>query len=187
VVDEVNVSTYQPEVESLLTLSARRNMDLAGFGAANRRTYLTLVKTTAWQESCWRQFVRRGDRVKYLESSTGDIGLMQINKYVWRGFYNLTRLEWDIVYNTGAGSAILQRLMSQAIAKDHSDRTSAALARSSYSAYNGGPGSFNRWRQAHAPRQARNIDSAFWTKYQSMVINHSFNIQTCAAQWAGSH
>jgi len=187
VVGDDNVSTYQPEVESLLTLTARRNIGMAGFGGADQRTYLMLVKATAWQESCWRQFIRRGNRVRFLESSTGDIGLMQINKYVWRGFYNLTRLEWDIVYNTGAGSAILQRLLSQAIAKDHSGHAAAALARSSYSAYNGGPGSFNRWRKPNAPAQARSIDKAFWAKYQSMVINNSFDIQTCAAQWASSH
>ncbi len=73
----------------------------------NGRVYITLVLATAWQESCWRQFVMVGDRVRWLESGTGDIGLMQVNKHVWRGFYDIDRLKWDVLYNAGAGCEIL--------------------------------------------------------------------------------
>src|SRR5262245_42750956 len=43
-----------------------------------------LVNATAWPESCWRQFVQRGDIVTGLESRTGDVGLMQINVRISR-------------------------------------------------------------------------------------------------------
>src|SRR5439155_1119236 len=56
-------------------------------------TFPHLVKAVAWQESCWRQFVRQSGKVTYLLSSTGDIGLMQVNRRVWRGFFDVRRLQ----------------------------------------------------------------------------------------------
>jgi hypothetical protein len=110
---------------------------------------------------------------------------MQVNKHVWRGFYNLSRLEWDLVYNTSADAQILIRLM-RGVA-EHSSVTasgdqSAAIARSAYSSYNGGPGAYNRWR--HVDEPARQIDeAAFWDKYLAMSAGQSFDILKCAVQW----
>jgi hypothetical protein len=185
VVDDGNASRYTRSVQNLLTLTARREIDEDGLAPGFRQTYVTLVKSTGWQESCWRQFVRRRGRVRFLESSTGDIGLMQVNKHVWRGFYSLRRLEWDVLYNTSAGAEILMRLMRGAA--EHKDVMSsdqlAALARSTYSAYNGGPGAHNRWQHSSGPAQTRQIDQAFWTKYQAMTSGQSFDILQCAMQW----
>ena len=185
VVDDSNANRYTRSVQNLLTLTARREIDEDGLAPDFRQTYVIIVKSTGWQESCWRQFVRRRQRVRFLESSTGDIGLMQVNKHVWRGFYSLRRLEWDVVYNTSAGAQILMRLMRGAA--DHDDVMSgdqlAAIARSTYSAYNGGPGAHNRWRHPGGPAQTRQIDQAFWTKYQAMSSGQSFDILQCAMQW----
>ena len=185
VVDDGNASRYTRSVQNLLTLTARREINEDGLAPGFQQTYVILVKSTGWQESCWRQFVRRRGRVRFLESSTGDIGLMQVNKHVWRGFYSLRRLEWDVVYNTSAGAEILMRLMRRGA--EHKDIMSgeqlATIARSTYSAYNGGPGAYNRW-QRHAERaQTRQIDQAFWTKYQAMTSGQSFDILQCAMQW----
>jgi hypothetical protein len=172
-------------VQKLLTLTAEREFSSSLTNGDLKNTYVELVKSTGWQESCWRQFVLRGQRVRFLESSTGDTGLMQVNKHVWRGFYSLSRLEWDIVYNTGAGAGILMRLM-----RGESNRTpvsltddSAAIVRSRYSAYNGGPGAYDRWRQPAEPDRVREIDKSFWAKYQAMISGQSFDILRCAAQW----
>jgi hypothetical protein len=185
VVDDSNASVYTRSVQNLLTLTARREINQDGLAPGFRQTYVILVKSTGWQESCWRQFVRRRQRVRFLESSTGDIGLMQVNKHVWPGFYSLRRLEWDVVYNTSAGAEILMRLMrGAAVHKDiMSGDQLAAIARSTYSAYNGGPGAYNRWRRPGGPAQTRQIDQAFWAKYQAMASGQSFDILQCAMQW----
>jgi hypothetical protein len=53
-----------------------------------------------------------------------------------------------------------------------------AIGRSAYSAYNGGPGAYDRW---HDPRDSRHqVDAAFWSKYQTMSAGQSFDIIQCA-------
>ena len=147
-----------------------------------------MVKSTAWQESCWRQFVLDGNRVTYLESSTHDIGLMQVNKYVWRGFYNIDRLEWDVLYNASAGMEILARLLDSIELKRgaFSPQNPDELARSIYAAYNGGPGSYRRWR-THERKVLRAIDNSFWEKYQAVLHGHQIDILSCAEDWGSQH
>ena len=137
-----SLDRYRADIGRLLDLSASREVDddylEAQYGAVTRR----LVRSTAWQESCWRQFVVKGRRITYLESSTKDIGLMQVNRYVWRGFYSVARLEWDVAYNAGAGAQILLRRLrdcARNAAGQGIGATSEELARSAYSAYNGAP------------------------------------------------
>ena len=186
VVDDSNANAYRRSAESLLSLTARHETNEDGLTEGFRQNYIILLKSTGWQESCWRQFVRHSGRIRFLESSTGDIGLMQVNKHVWRGFYNISRLEWDVVYNASAGAQILIHLMRGAA--EHTSVTasgdqSAAIARSAYSAYNGGPGAYNRWRHAGEPAQTQQIDEAFWGKYLAMSAGQSFDILQCALQW----
>src|SRR5208283_1233489 len=99
VVNEQNSDAYRTDMGLLLRLSAQYQLGqvtsgLSALETDNGRVYVSLVLSTAWQESCWRQFVMDGERIRWLESATGDIGLMQVNKHVWRGFYDLDRLEW---------------------------------------------------------------------------------------------
>ena len=110
---------------------------------------------------------------------------MQVNKHVWRGFYSIPRLEWDIVYNAGAGAEILMRLMSSDIARattNHGDPV-AEVARSTYAAYNGGPNAYNRWSRPDESVEARYIDQSFWTKFRAVAAGQLFDILSCAAQW----
>jgi soluble lytic murein transglycosylase-like protein len=188
VVNNSNASHYRSDLDRLLELSGQREINDEALESAYHRVYMVLVKSTAWQESCWRQFVIRNGSVHWLESATGDIGLMQVNKYVWRGFYSLARLRWDVVYNVSAGDEILMRMMRHAADKGagKSGRP-AELARSAYSAYNGGPGAWNRWRRHNVPADIRQIDEAFWEKYRVIEHGQSFDILRCAAEWGHSH
>lgn len=181
-----NLDGYRADVARLLDLSASREVDddylEAQYGAVTRR----LVRSTAWQESCWRQFVVKGRRVAYLESSTRDIGMMQVNRYVWRGFYSIPRLKWDVAYNAGAGAQILLRRLRDC-ARDAAGHgigaTSDDLARSAYSAYNGGPASCNRWSRSDAAAESSLVDVSFWLKYQALEQGAPLDILQCAAQW----
>jgi hypothetical protein len=182
VVDENNVHDYEPAMRQLLELSARRELVRSPHQAALSPMFVALVKSTAWQESCWRQFIRVGNQVRWLESSTGDIGVMQVNKYVWRGLYNLDSLKWDVLYNAGAGTEILMRMLRYAMEKRGGapGRDLDGLARSAYAAFNGGPEAYNRWRR-FKPGPARRIDAAFWKKYAALRDGYSLDILACAA------
>ena len=185
VVGEDNASIYAQSVQRLLTLITQRELAGQGIAPQYRETFLTLVKSTAWQESCWRQFIRVNGHIRFLESDTADIGLMQVNKHVWRGFYSIPRLEWDIVYNAGAGAAILMTLMSAgAVRAMTNDGSSPAdVARSTYAAYNGGPNAYNRWRRPDESADARFIDQSYLTKFRAVNAGQLFDILSCAAQW----
>ena len=183
VVSETNVDQYTRDLGALLDAAAASEIDHEQPDPAVQPTYRVVVKATAWQESCWRQFVIARGRIRYLESSSHDVGLMQVNRIVWRGFYNVRHLEWDIAYNAGAGSQILARLMIRAAGKSRSPRESDAIARSTYAAYNGGPDEFDRWRRADEPHDKRLIDEAFWQKYRTLKEGQSLNILKCEAEW----
>jgi hypothetical protein len=183
VVNESNVDDYTRDLSALLDATAASEIADEQPDPALQPIYRVLVKAAAWQESCWRQFVLAHGRIRFLESSTHDIGLMQVNRYVWRGFYNIRHLEWDIAYNAGAGGQILARLMIRAARRaEHADDPDV-FARSSYAAYNGGPDEFNRWRRADEPEDQRLIDEAFWEKYRALKQGQSLNILKCEAEW----
>ncbi len=187
VVDSKNAPRYRDDMAQLLELSADHEIAESKMDPRYQGAFRDLVKSAAWQESCWRQFVRAKGRVRWLESSSGDIGLMQVNKHVWRGFYSLQKLRWDVLYNAGAGAEILDRMMTGVLGRPHLDPfrdDPVALVRSTYAAYNGGPDAYNRWRRgALEPALARAIDSAFLAKYRATAHGDGFDILSCAANW----
>lgn len=144
-----------------------------------------LVHTVAWQESCWRHFVRRDGVVTFLLSNTDDVGIMQVNRRVWRGFFDLRKLEWDIAYNARAGAEILAQLLTRYGAREAGGRVENA-ARATYCAYNGGPRAYRRYRQAHVPRRERAIDRGFWEKYLAMAAGRALDFVLCVQDW-GTH
>jgi hypothetical protein len=186
VVDEANALGYRGDMERLLELSVQRQLEASDLDGRFHPTFGKLVKSVAWQESCWRQFTKRDDRVTWLESSTGDIGLMQVNKHVWRGFYDLEKLKWDVLYNAGAGTEILMQMTQQVLNRPRVDPASiegAALARSVYASYNGGPDAYSRWRHPHEASPAREVDAAFLDKYHAVERGQTIDILSCAAAW----
>ncbi len=190
VINEENADSYRHDMALLLNLSAEYQLAAKSTGmnaldTDNGRAYITLVLSTAWQESCWRQFVMDGERIRWLESATGDIGVMQVNKHVWRGFYDIDRLKWDVLYNVGAGCEILARMMQFAYGtqpKFDPVRISSHLARSAYAGYNGGPGACDRWRRRE-PAALKQVDSSFLEKYHAVEDGTQIDILSCARSW----
>ncbi len=191
VINEENADDYRHDMALLLNLSAAYRLSQVATGmdaldTDNGRVYISLVLSTAWQESCWRQFVMVGDRIRWLESATGDIGLMQVNKHVWRGFYDVDRLKWDVLYNAGAGSEILARMMQfAAISQPKFDPVliSSHLARSTYAGYNGGPAACDRWRRREPPA-LKQVDASFLEKYTAVENGTQIDILSCAHAWS---
>lgn len=144
--------------------------------------YEDLLLATAWQESCWRQYIHKGGKVQPILSAAGSVGLMQVNKNVWRGIYDPKALDNNVAYNARAGNEILVHyLVDYAIKKKEHQITGNAnnLARATYAAYNGGPGHLSRYRNPNNRKSLQEIDSAFWQKYQAIARNGSAAVRAC--------
>jgi hypothetical protein len=182
--EQQELGEYRDAVARLLAGVATRTAEVNAVEQRFRGLYDDLVRATAWQESCWRQFVRRGGEVTYLLSQSGDIGMMQVNRRVWRGFFDLQKLEWDAAYNAGAGAEILAQLLGRYGVREAGRLENAA--RATYAAYNGGPGAYRRYRLTQVPRRLRAIDRAFWEKFRAMAAGQGLDYVLCVTAWTSS-
>jgi soluble lytic murein transglycosylase-like protein len=137
------------------------------------------VLATALKESCWRQFVVKSDKITYLSSPSGSIGLMQINPYVWRGFYKLDQLKWNIHYNVVAGSEILSHYLLNYAIKSEKTNNLDNIARAAYAIYNAGPGAAGRYRQQSSSSREKEVDKRFWEIYQGFKANDEVDLFHC--------
>jgi hypothetical protein len=176
---------YRERVARLLEVVAGETVEVNAIEPRFTRLFDSLVRATAWQESCWRQFVRRGGEVTVLRSATGDVGIMQVNRRVWRGFFDVRLLESDAAYNAGAGAEILAQLLKRYGSREAKERLENA-ARATYSAYNGGPDAYRRYRQTRISRRLRAIDQAFWEKFQAIASGKALDYVLCVEAWPGS-
>jgi hypothetical protein len=177
-----DVDRYLPLVRDLLHFTADRAV--AKFGLEDRfhELFHATVLATAWQESCWRQFVEIGGRLSAIRSAAGSVGIMQVNLHVWRGFYDAAGLQKDISYNANAGSEILLRyLRDQAIAKGEHKASGGVdnLARATYAVYNAGPAQLRRYRRAKVPARVRRVDDAFYRKYRTIRRGDELAVAEC--------
>ena len=141
------------------------------------------MPATAWQESCWRQFVKRSGKLVPLTSSVGSVGIMQVNVAVWRGFYEVNGLKRDIAYNARAGGEILSRYWTDyAVRARRGQRKGGgadALARATYAAYNGGPGQLVALSPEGPAKRERQIDDDFFAKYRRMKSGDDLAVVEC--------
>jgi septal ring-binding cell division protein DamX len=177
-----DLGEYLPVVAQLLDASADKVLGKYPLDPAHDRLFRKMVLTTAWQESCWRQYVVKSDKLEPLRSGSGDVGLMQVNERVWRGIYDLQKLRWDIVYNSEAGAEVLlDYLVKYALKKGEQKRPGGLnnLARASYSAYNGGPSQVTRYRRADVAPEWKKVDAAFWGKFQHVDAGNALKVVEC--------
>jgi len=174
-----DVERYRSVHSRLFDAVARREQ--TGVPADLHGLFRRLVRAVAWQESCWRQFVARGGRVVAVTSSTGDVGIMQVNRRVWRGIFDLHKLEWDVVYNVGAGAQLLAQLLGRYGRREIGVR-GGEPARATYAAYNGGPNAYRRYRTGQrATRYTRKVDAAFWKKFQITAAGRELEHVPCVS------
>jgi len=165
------IDKYLHTMEQLLEESIRAERERGKIAPQFFPVYEDLVRATAWQESCWRQFITRNGRIQPIQSGAGALGLMQINQHVWRGIYDIEALRSNVGYNARAGNEILTHyLVDYAIKKkEHEIRGNKDdLARAAYGVYNGGPRHLTRYRNPNASNYLKKVDEAFWKKYQSI-------------------
>jgi hypothetical protein len=173
---------YLPRVSAVLRESAGAVFVHGKLPKDRRELFEGLVLATAWQESCWRQYVRRRGAVGPLRSYAGALGLMQVNPHVWRGFYAVDGLSWSIGYNARAGSEILLHYLSDyAIARGEEEAGGPdALARASYAVYHGGPSHLRRYRQPSRWRKSLvAVDRAFHAKFREVSAGRELAVREC--------
>ncbi|MBU0767511.1 MAG: SPOR domain-containing protein, partial [Proteobacteria bacterium] len=184
------LKSYLLEIRNLLLEEADARIRSSSIAQKYARIYRKLMLTTAWQESCWRQYIVQNRNIVPLISASGDIGMLQINENVWRGFYSPSKLRWDITYNTRAGSEILFKFMVDYALKQKEHKHGgdlSNLARAAYSAYNGGPSQVSRYRKKDVPAAHKKIDTAFWEKYQQVNQGQELAVAQClGGQASGS-
>jgi hypothetical protein len=174
------ISDYLLEVRKLLVATSDRVLAKSSLASEHRQLYRQIVFATGWQESCWRQFIKKGQKLTPLASSTGDVGLMQVNRIVWRNLYNIKGLNGDMSYNGNAGAEILHNYLTRyAIRKNEDKQPGGHLARATYSAYNAGPGGLARYRGVRQSPTWKKVDEAFWTKFQAVSLGQELAVKSC--------
>ena len=182
IADRDVIDAYLQAVREVLDAVTAQGLAGAELDARQREVYRRLVLATAWQESCWRQFVRDSGKITYIKSAVGSTGMMQVNEHVWRGFYDLRGIRWDIRYNGRAGGEILMRyLRDYAIARNEDAQPGGIenLARATYAVYNGGPGQLTRYRKKTTKKSLRRIDDLFLEKYRAVSAGRENDVTRC--------
>lgn len=159
-------------VRTLLDAGAEKTLKKRKTAKHYSQFFPRLAVATAWQESCFRQYLVKGDKVVYLRSYNGSsVGLMQINERVWRGIYDLNQLRWNIRYNALAGCEVLDLYVAKYIEGNPQNRAIAAklkddtLAGLVYAMYNGGPRDFDRFLKRSRSGKFHLSDRLFKEKY----------------------
>jgi hypothetical protein len=165
----------------------RLTMDRALQDSALDARYVPLCRAmmlaTALQESCWRQFKRDGETIIPHTSSVGSIGLMQINQYVWRGFYDVGRLKWNTAYNARAGAEILLRYLAQyGISEEKQTGNLDNAARATYAVYNAGPKSVIRYRARNRSAREKKVDARFRKLYRGFAADGEVDLSRCTVE-----
>jgi len=172
---------YLNRVKQLLKETAERFRSKVG--KRHRSLFVPLVLATAWQETCWRQFVLKNGKWAYLRSYNGtSVGLMQINERVWRGIYRMESLRWNIRYNAQAGSEILSLYLregAQSDPKNTSPLNTETLACGVYAMYNSGPGGFSSFLKRNQEGSLYQSDKSFKEKLGWTMHNQFDKISLC--------
>ena len=182
VADADAIEAYLHAVREVLDDTTKQTVASGDLDARYLEVYGRLVLAAAWQESCWRQFVREHSKIIYLRSAVGSTGMMQVNEHVWRGLYDLRGLRWDIRYNGRAGTEILLHYLRDYAIAHHEDGQPGGidnLARATYAVYNGGPGHLTRYRNKKTRKTLQRIDELFWQKYQAVRSGREAEVSRC--------
>ena len=174
------LAEYEKIIAQLLKSFAREQVKQDSLEPRYATIYQHLVPATAMIESCWQQYERKDDKIVTLRSPSGGIGIMQINQHVWRGFYNIERLQGDVAYNIQAGSQILMRYFKEygtQVAKENGNPAHAA--RATYAAYNAGPRASRRFMKPDANARQKRVDEHLWDLYQKIAAGGSGNLANC--------
>lgn len=180
-----NTDIYFPKVRHLLNDASHRVTVEAGQIWDDADFFERLVLAVAWQESCFRQFIVKDQKIVFLRSYNGtSVGLMQVNERVWRGIYDLNALRWDIRYNAQAGCEIVNLYLRHYALADGGNENRVnrdTLARLVYALYNGGPGELSKFMHRHEKEAYFLSDRLFYEKYRWVMQEAWEHLDQCVS------
>ena len=177
-----DIKKYLPMVQQVLAHAINNQIRQHNLKSEYQKVYRSLVYATAWQESCWRQFEVIKRQRWPLTSQSGDLGMMQINPRIWRGFYNIHDVKWDILYNANAGAGILMHYLVHYGLKNKEHIINGKvenLARAAYAGYNGGPKQVNRYRNPNTSKAIKRVDEIFYKKFKQVYRGDALAVKSC--------
>lgn len=178
-----NPQTYLAKVRAVLDKAGTEVRKANPLPQDQQDLFKLLVLTTAWQESCWRQFIAQEGKLRYLLSyNQTSVGLMQVNERVWRGLYRVESLRWNIAYNARAGCEILDLYLRTYALPRIKPKTPADLdtvARATYAMYNGGPAHLEKFFTRSDKNRLYKSDRLFWEKYEASKQNNFEALEAC--------
>jgi hypothetical protein len=177
-----DINPYLSRIKVALDQAASQVIAKSKLEDSYQLFYRQMVLATAWQETCWRQFVRSGSTVRCMLSyNQSSVGVMQINERVWRGIYRPESLRWDANYNMRAGCEVLDTYLRKYALKRPAGRDldHDTLARALYAMYNGGPGQFQKFLERNKNKAFSKIDQLFWEKWQWASTNQMDKVSIC--------
>jgi hypothetical protein len=170
---DASAARFLEKTTSLVASQAEKRLQETRIPKARHAMYRRVALATAWQESCFRQFVLKNDDITYLRSyNQTSVGIMQINERVWRGIYDLKKLRWDIAYNAMTGCEILELYfnryaipwMNRQPDRDWDDDFLAGML---YAIYSGGPGHLEKYVQRRTQTGSSSLsDRLFQEKWE---------------------
>ncbi len=172
---------YLEKVRDMLAKAALKTQLAKNIPPEHQDMFATLIPAMAWQESCFRQFVQKGNKLSYLLSyNNTSVGIMQVNERIWRGIYDQNRLRWDIRYNAMAGAEIATLYMQKyALGKGGKKLRGDLLARAVYAMYNGGPGQLSQFLERERKNDHYKSDTLFREKLGWVRQDAWKNINRC--------
>jgi len=166
------LDAYFENVRALLQEAAQKEISKGNLPEVYQELFPRFILATAWQESCFRQFVEKRGKVTSLRSyNNTSVGIMQVNERVWRGLYDVDHLRWDIRYNADAGVQIaFSYLTKYALPKvkklgGNKGIDNDTLASAVYAMYNSGPGGFAKYLKRRNAGKFLEMDRLFRQKY----------------------
>jgi len=163
-----NPAQFLNQVRALMRKATEKTLDKGQISSNHHSLFKKVVPATAWQESCWRQFIVKDRKIVYLRSyNNTSVGIMQINERVWRGLFSTHNLRWNIWYNAQAGCQILEHYFLKYLIKDSRTKNfnPDTMARALYAMYNGGPGQLMKFLDRNKQNKYYLSDRLFWEKY----------------------
>ena len=168
-VPKSDLTGFLKRVRALLGKATEKTLDKGRVSGGYHALFKMIVPATAWQESCWRQFIIKKGKILYLRSyNNTSVGIMQVNERVWRGLFSRHNLRWNIWYNAQAGCQILEHYFVKYLTgknKPNERLDSDTMARALYAMYNGGPAQLKKFLQRHKRKKYYLSDRLFWEKY----------------------
>ncbi len=181
--EESEFAEYRQVMTQLLRLTTDQALRDTSLEARYVPLCRNLMPATALQESCWQQFERDGEKINPHTSALGSIGLMQINRHIWRGFYDVERLKWNTAYNARAGAEILLRYLQQyGAAEEKQTGNLDNAARATYAVYNAGPKAVTRYRAQSSSAREKKVDTRFKELYRGFAAAGEVDLSLCTVE-----